>query len=288
MNAIVKTQSDDALVDVLRSSFYPEASPESVRLVLGYCRAANLDPMKKPVHIVPMWNRKSKSMQDVVMPGVGLYRIEAARTGEYVGKSEPEFGPDITRKLSGVEVTFPSWCRMTVQRLVQGRVCEYTAKEFWLENYATAGKESEAPNQMWKKRPYAQLAKCAESQVLRMAFPEQTGGTNTADEMEGKTFDGMTIDGSAEHAPAPASAASAQPVDHVQVMQERLARCTDAACVLREGERWTRAVTNAKAAGRSISEDVCVSVTDLLADALGRFEQQAPEYGDAAEEGMPA
>ncbi len=284
MNAIAKTQSDDALVDVLRSSFYPEASPESVRLVLGYCRAANLDPMKKPVHIVPMWNRQSKSMKDVVMPGIGLYRIEAARTGEYIGKSEPEFGPDITRKLSGVEVTFPSWCRMTVQRLVQGRVCDYTAKEFWLENYATAGKESEAPNTMWKKRPYAQLAKCAESQVLRMAFPEQTGGTNTADEMEGKSFEGVTID----HEPAAAPAAP-QPVDHVQVMQDRLSRCTDAACVIREGERWTRAVAGAKAAGRSIAEEVHLSVTDLLADALGRFEQQLPEYGaQPADEEMPA
>ena len=282
MNAIVKSQSDDALIDVLRSSFYPEASVESVKLVTGYCRAANLDPMKKPVHIVPMWNRKTKSMQDVIMPGVGLYRIEAARTGEYVGKSEPEFGPDMTRKLSGIEVTFPSWCRMTVQRLVQGRMCEYTAKEFWLENYATAGKESEAPNTMWKKRPYAQLAKCAESQVLRMAFPEQTGGTNTADEMEGKTFDGMTID----HEPAPVPATMPAPVDHVAIIQRKVAACADADCVVKLGAAWASTMERAKAAGRPIAEDVHSAVTDLLAYALGRFEQPAPEYA-MGDEGMP-
>lgn len=217
MNAVTKlpAPTDDALIEVLRSSLYPEGSVESIRLVLGYCRAAGFDPMKKPVHIVPMWNKRAGAMVDTIMPGIGLYRIEAARTGEYIGKTEPEFGPDITRKLGNVEVTFPSWCRITVQRLLHGRVCEYTAKEYWVENYATAKKDTEAPNAMWRKRPYGQLAKCTESQALRMAFPEQVGGTNTAEEMEGKTFEGVTLDASPE--PAPQQARKPAP----QIEQDR-------------------------------------------------------------------
>jgi hypothetical protein len=39
---------------------------------------------------------------------------------------------------------------------------------------------------MWTKRPYAQLAKCAQAQALRIAFPEATGSEATADEMEGR------------------------------------------------------------------------------------------------------
>lgn len=41
---------------------------------------------------------------------------------------------------------------------------------------------------MWLKRAYAQLAKCAEAQALRKAFPE-VGSAPTADEMEGKVFE---------------------------------------------------------------------------------------------------
>jgi hypothetical protein len=74
--------------------------------------------------------------------------------------------------------------------LQTGQIVEFTAKEFWKENYATKGgkEKSVAPNAMWTKRPYGQIAKCAEAQALRKAFPE-IGSEPTADEMEGKTFD---------------------------------------------------------------------------------------------------
>ncbi len=197
MNAITKVPDDNRMVEIMRDSLYPGAKPESVRMALGYCQARGLDPMLKPVHIVPMWVKGATKgergeMRDVVMPGIALYRIQAARSGVYNGKSEPEFGPDQTKTFAGTDrdgnersrtVTFPAWCRVTVKR----GDAEFTAKEYWTENYATAGRDSEAPNEMWAKRPYGQIAKCAEAQALRMAFPELTGGEPTAEEMEGKT-----------------------------------------------------------------------------------------------------
>lgn len=210
MNAIAKTGgalavervSQDALA-VIKHSLYPGAADDSVAMVLSYCAARGLDPMLKPVHIVPVWDQKSGSMRDVVMPGIPLYRIQAARTGNYAGKSEPEYGPDVTEKLGARSVTYPSWCRVTVRRIIAGQVFEFTAKEYWKENYATKKRDTDEPNTMWAKRPYGQLAKCTEAQALRMAFPEETGGEPTAEEMEGKVLPpdampaarGPTIDG---------------------------------------------------------------------------------------------
>lgn len=182
---------EQELMQVLQSSLYPGASPASIKMVLGYCKAAGLDPMQKPVHIVPMFDSKAGGMRDVVMPGVGLYRTQAARSNECAGVSEPDFGPDVTESLGGQSITFPAWCRVTVKRrLPTGEVVEFTAKEFWKENYAVKGgrERSIAPNAMWTKRPYGQIAKCAEAQALRKAFPE-VGSQPTADEMEGKTID---------------------------------------------------------------------------------------------------
>jgi phage recombination protein Bet len=187
-NTALSAMSEQELVEVLQSSLYPGAALASIKMVLGYCKASGLDPMRKPVHIVPMWDSKAKQMRDVTMPGIGLYRTDASRTGEHVGTDEPIFGPMVEYDLGGAQVTVPEWCKVTVYRLKNGMKCAYTATEYWIENYATAGKDTTAPNAMWKKRGRGQLAKCAEAQALRKGFPE-VGNQPTAEEMEGKSLD---------------------------------------------------------------------------------------------------
>lgn len=223
MNALTKQEGgalalqEDELIQVLQSSLYPGAALPSIRMVLGYCKAALLDPMQKPVHIVPMRTKVGKDdrgydkyeNRDTVMPGIGLYRVQAARTGQYAGQDEPKFGPDVVMnythtKREWVEVAgkdkkqprdtvtdktlkYPEWCSVTVYRLVGGHRSAFTAAEYWIENYATAGRDSDAPNEMWAKRTRGQLAKCAEAQALRKGFPE-IGSAPTAEEMEGKSM----------------------------------------------------------------------------------------------------
>jgi phage recombination protein Bet len=202
MNALTKIENtalaamtEQELLQVLQSSLYPGAQLESIKMVLGYCKAAGLDPMQKPVHIVPMnvkvkgrnGERDTYEWRDTIMPGIGLYRTQAARSGELGGISEPEFGPDKTMKVGDFELSYPEWCKVTATRiLANGHEAKFTACEYWVENYATAGKDTQAPNTMWKKRPRGQIAKCAQAQALRMAFPEMTGSAPTAEEMEGK------------------------------------------------------------------------------------------------------
>lgn len=194
MNAITTREggalaiSDDQLLTVLQSSLYPGAAIDSIRMVIGYCQAAGLDPMQKPVHIVPMWDGKAKQMRDVVMPGIGLYRTQAARTSEHVGTDEPVFGPMVDLRAGEFVMQVPEWCKVTVHRLKGGVRCAFTATEYWMENYATAGKDSTVPNAMWKKRSRGQIAKCAEAQALRKGFPE-VGNQPTAEEMEGKVLE---------------------------------------------------------------------------------------------------
>ena len=192
-------QLDPMVLNALRGSIFPGAMDESIALAVSYCKARGLDIMKKPVHLVPMWVKQKTrrpdgqinevgGMRDVVMPGITLYRIEAERSGLHCGTDEPIFGPDKVMKLEkGQELTFPEWCKVTVwKRMPTGEMRGYTSNERWLENYATDGRDSTFPNSMWRKRPFAQLAKCAEAQALRKAFPDTLGGEPTAEEMEGK------------------------------------------------------------------------------------------------------
>lgn len=206
MTAVTTTENkslaltEEDLERVLQSSLYPGASLPSIRMAIEYCRAAKLDPLQKPVHIVPMWDSKLQGMRDVIMPGINLYRTQAARSGTCAGVSEPRFGPDVDDHIGGVDITYPQWCTVTVKRLLaSGIVAEFTATEYWLENYAVKGgkEKSIAPNAMWFKRPRGQLAKCATAQALRAAFPE-FAAPPTAEEMDGKELP--------EYAPEPPKA----------------------------------------------------------------------------------
>lgn len=186
------------IFSALKNSLYPGASDSSILMVLEYCKAAKLDPIQKPVHIVSMLVKTGKKdakgydikeYRDVIMPGIGLYRTQAHRSGMCLGTTSPEFGEDITERIGDLHITYPKYCKITVKKLVGTHIVEFTAIEFWKENYASKSNSDKTPNIMWAKRPYAQIAKCAEAQALRKAFPELLGSQPTAEEMEGKLLD---------------------------------------------------------------------------------------------------
>ena len=186
-----------ALVDAV----FPSAkSAESVILALSYCAARKLDPMKKPVHIVPIWNREKRRYDETVWPGIGELRTTAFRTGLYAGRDATKYGEMITKKIgsgdAAVTITFPEWAQITVYRTVNGqRVAFEGPAVYWEETFSEA--KGGAPNAMWRKRPHSQLDKCAEAAALRAAFPEEIGEDYTDDEsgMIHQHSTGPTING---------------------------------------------------------------------------------------------
>ncbi len=198
---------DRALWKTIIDTVFPGAkSADSIVNAIRYCRARDLDVMKRPVHIVSMWSTSQNRMVETVWPGIGELRTTATRTEVYAGCDETSFGPNVTKKFDGevdvwesgrktgtrkieAEVTFPEWAQVNVYRIVHGQRVKFAGpKVYWLETYASVGK-TDVPNEMWKDRPIGQLDKCAEAAALRKAFPEETAGSMTAEEMAGKKLD---------------------------------------------------------------------------------------------------
>jgi phage recombination protein Bet len=173
---------------VLTEAIFPNArSAESVLLALEYCRARNLDVMKRPVNIVPMYNDRERKWVETIWPSINEIQITAARTHEWAGLEMPQWGPNCTQSFTdddnrAFEMTFPEWCAVTVYRHVKGERCPFVEPVYWIEACArTKG----VPNSMWRKRPRGQLAKVAKAMSLRAAFPEESAGPSS-DEMEGQ------------------------------------------------------------------------------------------------------
>ena len=184
--AVSRRGIDEPQWRTLINNLYPGAKTDSVLMVVDYCKARCLDPLKKPCHIVPMEVKdartNTKEWRDVVMPGIYEYRITAHRTGLYLGHSKPEYGPLV--KTHGVEA--PAWCEMTMYRWntdLRMR-CEFPVMVHFSEVVAT-NREGNA-NQRWSKASIQMLTKCCEAAGLREAFPEEFGGEQTAEEMDGQ------------------------------------------------------------------------------------------------------
>lgn len=178
----------------LMNNLYPGATAESVVMVWDYCKARQLDPLKKPCHIVPMSVRDAKSgdyiWRDVVMPGIYEYRTTATRTGLYMGHSKPEYGPIVEY----LGVSAPEYCEMTVYRWNKeaGQRIEYPVRVYFRECAATRKDKKTGElsvNDRWSKAPIQMLTKVTEAAGLREAFPDELGGEATADEMEGRAIE---------------------------------------------------------------------------------------------------
>jgi phage recombination protein Bet len=189
---------------------HPNAeTPEVLMAVIEYCAVRNLDPFKRPVHVVPMWNSKLRRRVQVVMPGINEIEITAHRTNKFAGLDEPKWGRTVRTMFKGaaenddgststveVEVEYPETCSVTAYRLVGNVRQPFTEQLYWLESYATAGFKSTVPNTRWRKAPRQMLHKCTKAAVLRLAFPEEGLGY-AAEEMEDQhtPSGGVTIEG---------------------------------------------------------------------------------------------
>src|ERR1017187_2087564 len=132
---------------VLTEAIFPAAkTPDAIVMALSYWKVRNLDIMKRPVHIVPMWSSAAGGMVETVWPGIAELRTTAFRTGQYAGCDEAEFGPIIEQDFSGkvkgkdgwkdktVRVSFPEWCRLTIYREVKGTIRKFAGpKVKWTE-----------------------------------------------------------------------------------------------------------------------------------------------------------
>jgi len=196
---------------LVESTFPTARSVGAVILALAYCKARSLDPFKKTVHIVPIWDKQRGCEVETVWPGIAEYRTTASRTGCYAGHDEIALGPmaektwqdtDKSGKSHGdVTVKFPEWAQLTVYRIVKGERCAFPGpKVYWLETYAS--KRNGCPNTMWTERPIGMISKCAEAAALRGAFPEELGGEPSYEEWGGFRWHGRAAIDVESEAPA--------------------------------------------------------------------------------------
>lgn len=147
---------------MIRGKYAPRASEAEFQVLLEIARVRKLNPITSQIYFIERGGKWS------VQVGIDGLRALAQRSGLYAGQDEPEF-VEVEGKLV--------LCKVRVYRKDWGdRACVGVA--YWDEYGARAS------NPLWKTLPHGMLAKVAEALALRKAFPEDTSGLYTHDEMD--------------------------------------------------------------------------------------------------------
>jgi len=140
-----------------------------LRDVLLYIQAAQelgLSPLLNQIHWI---SRGGKASHQVGIDGL---RAIADRSGAYAGSDPPVFRGELDIGDKDKPLRVPEMASVLVRKIVQGRVCSFTGEAYWREFYPSEANQGF----MYRKMPRLMLAKDAEAQALRKAFPAQLGG----------------------------------------------------------------------------------------------------------------
>lgn len=158
----------ESQIDLIKRTVAAGATDDELAMFLHQCRKTGLDPISRQIYCIV---RKTKDGQKAtIQTGIDGYRLIAERTGQYAGSDKPEFEDWEIPDLRSVTVT--------VWKLFNGERVPFTATAYWSEFYPQGQYTG-----LWDKMPRLMLAKCAEAQALRKAFPADLSGVYVEEEL---------------------------------------------------------------------------------------------------------
>jgi phage recombination protein Bet len=166
---ITVTEEQKALV---KSVVFPNSTDDELALFIFQCQRKGVHPLDRLIFPIKRNDSESGGQKITFQSGIDYFRSAAEGTSLYDGQDEPEFEFDGTTG----NPAYPSLARVKLYK--KGISRPFVGIARWSEFYP-----GEKLGFMYRKMPCNQLAKCAEAQAFRKAFPAQLGDLYTPEEM---------------------------------------------------------------------------------------------------------
>ncbi len=170
-------------IDILKNSICKGVSNEEFEIFLMACVKTQLDPFMRQIYAV---KRKAKKPDGTwgetmtIQTGIDGYRLIAERTERYAPGPEPTY----TLDSQGHLISATSY----IKKMTKDGTWHTVSASAYLDEYCQTFVDKQTgekkPSGMWINMPKTMLAKCAEAQALRKAFPAEMSGVYTKEEME--------------------------------------------------------------------------------------------------------
>ena len=189
MNTVVPLKANvdwsPAELKLIRHTVAKDCNSDEFDLFMHTARAVGLNPLKKQIYAQVYNKDKPDKRQLTIITGISGYRTIADRTGNYrpddqaprytMGKVDQTFNPP------GIEKA-----EVTVFKHAHGEWFPVVGEAWWSEyvplNWEKTGIDTKKTG--WVKMPRIMIAKCAEAQALRKAWPDDFGDLRIEEEMD--------------------------------------------------------------------------------------------------------
>lgn len=221
MGALVELQPRQ--LDLIRQTVAKDCNPAEFDQFIHICKHTRLDPLRRQIYCFVFHKNDADRRQMTVVTSIGGYRSIAERTGNY----RPDTRAPRFKKCEANEKTNPlgiERCEVTIYKFSHGEWHPVTGDAWWDEYVPLWDGAIDKKKTGWVKMPRIMLAKCAEANALRKAWPDDFAALHTEEEIDRSHSLDLSASAMADEHAAEARLALAGGKDALTVMWDHGAR----------------------------------------------------------------